>query len=61
LKELARRAAEYGIEVHAIVYKSQLSSEETVVTVIDPNASVAATTDEITAQLVAPFSKLRTQ
>jgi hypothetical protein len=61
LQGLAKRAAEFHIEVHAIVYKSQLSVPETVVTVLDPNATVATTADEITTQLGALFSRLRSQ
>jgi hypothetical protein len=61
LQGLAKRAAEFHIEVHAIVYKSQLSVPETVVTVLDPNATVATTADEITAQLGALFSRVRSQ
>jgi hypothetical protein len=34
---------------------------ETVVTVLDPNATVATTADEITTQLGALFSRLRSQ
>jgi hypothetical protein len=59
LQELAKRAAEYHIEVHAIVYKSDLSPEETIVTAIDPKAETVAKADEITGKLVAILSALK--
>jgi hypothetical protein len=60
LADLAKRAAEFHIEVHAIVYKASLSGEATVVTLLDPKASTVASTDAITAELVALFKRLRT-
>lgn len=59
LRELAKQAAELRIEVHAVVYKSQVSDETTVVTELDPKAKTAATADQITADLVALFRGLR--
>jgi hypothetical protein len=59
LQELEKRAAEYHIEVHAIVYKSDLSPEETIVTVIDPKAETVKKADEITAKLTALLGSLR--
>jgi hypothetical protein len=59
LRALAKRAAEYHIEVHAIVYKGAVSVEETVVTELDPKATVAPSADELTTQLVALFAQLR--
>jgi hypothetical protein len=59
LQELAKRAAEYHIEVHAIVYKSDLSPEETIITALDPKADTVKKADDITAKLVALFSSLQ--
>lgn len=58
LPELAKLAAELDIEVYAIIYKAPLSDEANVIAVLDPKASIAASTDEITAQLVALFKVL---
>ena len=59
LQQLAKQAAELGIEVHAIVYKAPLSSPEIVVSAIDPNAKTVTSTDAITSELVALFEGLR--
>ena len=61
LRDLAKRAAEFHIEVYAIVYKAPLSNEATVVTALDPKASTVASIDEITTELVALFKRLRKQ
>ena len=59
LRELAKQAADLHIEVHAIVYKGQLSDPTTVVTELDRNATTAATADQITADLAALFRVLK--
>ena len=59
LRQLAKRAAELQIEVHAIVYKASLSAQDTVVTVLDPNVTTVGTADGITSELVALFERLR--
>ncbi|HUS29014.1 MAG TPA: hypothetical protein VMZ53_10900 [Kofleriaceae bacterium] len=59
LQGLALRAAEYHIEVHALVFKGQLSEPGTVVTALVPNAETAASADDLTAKLVTLFSTLR--
>ena len=59
LRDLAKRAAEQHIEVHAIVYKTALSSEATVVGLLDPKATTVTSSDGLTTQLVALLERLR--
>lgn len=59
LLELKKTVAEHHIEVHAIIYKSALSVDQNVVTVLDPKATVAKTSDEITTQLSTLLGSLR--
>ncbi len=59
LLDLAKQAAELHIEVHAIIYKGQLSSEGTVIKLLDPKASTATSADEITTQLAALLRGVR--
>jgi len=58
LRQLAKQAAELHIEVHAIVYKTPLSSPETVISTLDPNATTVTSTDAITGELAAVFAGL---
>jgi hypothetical protein len=59
LRDLAKQAAERHIEVHAIVYKSALSAEETVIAELAPRATTATTSDELTTQLAALLGGVR--
>ena len=58
LKELAKQASNFRIEVYAFVYKSSLSEKSSVITELDPKAKTAATTDELTSDLAALFRVL---
>lgn len=59
LAQLAKEAAAQHVEVHAIIYKGPLSSDESVVQALAPDATTAKTGDDLTAQLVALFTTLR--
>jgi hypothetical protein len=59
LQQLAKQAADRHIEVYAITWKGPLSANGSVITELDPKATTAATTEELTADLVALFRVLR--
>jgi hypothetical protein len=61
LQQLAKQAADRHIEVHAIVWKGELSEPSNVITELDPKAKTAATSDELATDLVALLSSLRTK
>ncbi len=59
LRQLAKLAADQKVEVYALIYKGPLSIEGSVITELDPKATTSATTDQLTADLVALFRVLR--
>ncbi len=59
LRDLAKKAAELHIEVHAVIWKSALSNDENVIQALDPKVSTAKTSEELTTQLAAVLKAVR--